>query len=129
MPPILLLGLAIFIEFTPPEFSLFILDESIESSLRTAAKITFLIRFSSVVKVSKASLELFSKFWHLCFSSMLFSILRRVKLAKLGLFIRTPISKFVSLFNPCFAICCARVSYVSGTKANSSKSCILSTPS
>ena len=84
---------AVFIELAPP-ISLFIRVESMVSSVTTAAKITFLIRFSSVVKVKSASFELFNKFWHLYFSSMLVSTFRRVKLAKLGLFILTPISKF-----------------------------------
>ena len=75
----------------PPSL-LFILVESTSPSGNTAASNTFLILLSSVVKVTRASLELLRRFWHLCFSIMLFSTLLSVKFENDGEFILTPIS-------------------------------------
>ncbi len=61
-PPVAPLIAPVRMEPAPPE-ELFIRVESIDSSfVRTAARMTFLMRFNSVVKVKRASLELFSKF-------------------------------------------------------------------
>ena len=80
--------------YDAPPSLLFILVESTSPSGRTAAKRTFLILFNSVVNVTNASLELLSSYWHLCFSTMLFSTCLRVRFVNDGEFIRTPISNY-----------------------------------
>ena len=65
-------------EEAPPP-SLLSLVWSMSPSGKTAARRTFLILLSSVVKVTRASFELLRSYWHLSFSIMLFSTCLRVR--------------------------------------------------